>query len=1554
MFEPYGNRERHSIEYDLEKEWLSFDLGLKCEDARFEHLELQLGEFIMRKKPVTVGAPCISFLGVVLLLLSLFPFSSSNLPSADAEPSTAISPTDGTGSPASLGTIITSGTSIVPTPLCTAECVITGGTRAGNNLFHSFGDFDIGALDSARFQTGLVNPLPDSNVSNILARVTGGSSSLFGSLDSATYYPSANLFLMNPAGFLFGPNATVNVGGMMTFTTADRLHFTDNVRFNAIPDGAADVLLSSAPVAAFGFIGSNPNAINFKGGQLTVASGTGLALIGGDINLIPDSSATPSSITAPGRPIQLTSVAGKGLVAANTGMPEPGMALGTITLGQDTNLSAAGDASFGDGSGGSISIRGGQFVATGATIITSPYTDFVSFSSTGSGGDIAVNVTGAATLADSFIQTNSLVAGNAGSISLAAKTDLTLTNSIIDSTSINDSGTVGALGNGGAVTLTTEEGILSMGDSLILTVANNAGNGGAVTIMGKDVTFNRAAIFTDVDATGFDVIGNPALGQVHPGAVTVTGENTVMFSGSFSGDPGIAVINAKALGTLVDAGGVTITGKTVNLSNGTVDTTMSNQGIISPGNGGAIEIQGNSVNLTQFQLFSNASGPTQSTGTGGSILLRGVDSIQANNIQLTASRVDASAVTGEGGGPIEFQTEGLTLSDGTIVTTSSLGPGSGGTITIGGAENVTIESGSQVLTDVVLGGPLIPQGTAGDILFETQNLAVLSGGKIGARTLINSTGNAGNITVQGNSNNPAESVLIDGPGSGIFTTTEGTGEGGNINLFANTVTVQNGGTLSAATSGTEATATGGSIIVNTTDHVIITNGASISAATTGSGDAGNIMIDGGSLTVASGGRIEASTSGAGDGGSIDITTTGDVTVSGISSDGQTRSGIFAKTLSADSGSGGGSGGGGGGSGGGGGGAAPKPGKAGDITIEAKNLLLDEGAQIDSSTTSGGAGGTVSIKTAENITIAGSSTRLTSDATRGDGKGGNIILVAKNITVRDRANITAVTGGKGDAGTVTLTALDQLLLQSAGTITTSTSGPGKGGTIMIQANQILLDGQGTTITADTLRPFADMTITIDILHPNDGELVVQLESPTGTRVALLSRVGGSGDNFTDTQFNDQATTPITSGSAPFTGEFKPREPMGQLNNQLVAGDWTLNVRDQATGTVGSLESWTLQIGDQTFQSTGGSTEILGNGENVQSTITVTNPTVPNVQGVGEPSGSGGNVTINAGSVAVQNGATMSATTRGSGQGGTLTVNATDAVALTGSSSGLFTDSQGSGTGGSVALTAGHSVTILDGASVTASSTGSGNAGNIHIDAGQTFVATNSASAVTTQAKAASGGDITLVATDRVQLNNSQISTSVVDGSGGGGDISIDPQYVILQNSQILAQADQGQGGAIAITTNLFLQDATSLVSADSRSGLDGTVRIQSPISPASGKIQPLGNELLEATSLLNQRCAALTGGEFSSFTVAGRDSLPTEPGSWLASPLVAFGAGEALGVRGEGIAARGEGQGVRGEELEGKPLGASLANESTLLSLRQIAPTGFLTQAFAQDWSAGCT
>src|ERR1043165_9807734 len=122
------------------------------------------------------------------------------------------------------------------------------GTRPGGgaNLFHSFGEFGVPNNNIANF-------LNDSGLatSNILGRVTGGNlSSIFGTIQT-TGFGNANLFLMNPVGFLFGPNATVNVGGMVAFTTADYLRLQGaggDGSFYANP--AANSVLTSAPVAA--------------------------------------------------------------------------------------------------------------------------------------------------------------------------------------------------------------------------------------------------------------------------------------------------------------------------------------------------------------------------------------------------------------------------------------------------------------------------------------------------------------------------------------------------------------------------------------------------------------------------------------------------------------------------------------------------------------------------------------------------------------------------------------------------------------------------------------------------------------------------------------------------------------------------------------------------------------------------------------------------------------------------------------------------------------------------------------------------------------------------------------------------------------------------------------------------------------------------------------------------------------------------------------------------------------------------------------------------------
>ncbi len=133
---------------------------------------------------------------------------------------------------------------------------------------------------------------------------------------------------------------------------------------------------------------------------------------------------------------------------------------------------------------------------------------------------------------------------------------------------------------------------------------------------------------------------------------------------------------------------------------------------------------------------------------------------------------------------------------------------------------------------------------------------------------------------------------------------------------------------------------------------------------------------------------------------------------------------------------------------------------------------------------------------------------------------------------------------------------------------------------------ILDLKTITSTISITSDFniTDLDIAVNIAHTYDSDLVITLKSPTGQIATLSNRRGGSGDNFTSTWFNDEATTAISAGKAPFTGSFKPETALSVFDGKNAKGTWTLSISDRASMDVGSLTYWGLKISGTVIPST----------------------------------------------------------------------------------------------------------------------------------------------------------------------------------------------------------------------------------------------------------------------------------------------------------------------------------------------------------------------------------
>ncbi len=146
-----------------------------------------------------------------------------------------------THNPVTAQPVTTDGTLPTPTKVTPTETgvEINGGTTRGGNLFHSFNDFSVPTGTEAHFNN-------NTDVANILNRVTGGNVSSIDGLIRAN--GGANLFLINPAGIMFGPNASLDLGGSFFGSSADSLLWEQGGEFRAINPEVEPILTINAPI----------------------------------------------------------------------------------------------------------------------------------------------------------------------------------------------------------------------------------------------------------------------------------------------------------------------------------------------------------------------------------------------------------------------------------------------------------------------------------------------------------------------------------------------------------------------------------------------------------------------------------------------------------------------------------------------------------------------------------------------------------------------------------------------------------------------------------------------------------------------------------------------------------------------------------------------------------------------------------------------------------------------------------------------------------------------------------------------------------------------------------------------------------------------------------------------------------------------------------------------------------------------------------------------------------------------------------------------------------
>ncbi len=647
----------------------------------------------------------------------------------------------------------------------------------------------------------------------------------------------------------------------------------------------------------------------------------------------------------------------------------------------------------------------------------------------------------------------------------------------------------------------------------------------------------------------------------------------------------------------------------------------------------------------------NIASITAGTGSGGNVLVDAsklVELIGVTPFVFTPSQVTAGTGGPGTAGSVTINTQRLVVKDGGRVDASTLASGAAGSVTINAEDAVEVSGkvpGSVNPSLIVSSGnivdpalqqllrvPPVPSGASGDVTINTGQLTVTDGAQVTARN--DGTGDAGTLRVN------ADSILLDSQG-GITAVTRG-GKGGNIDLR-----VQN--------------------------SLQMSGNSQISSDNFGAGAGGNLTIEAGKLKISDRAFLSAATFGDGTGGNIDIKAADSVEILGtgfeefqqtfqlgalfgLLSPTDRGTGIFLGTADA--------------------------GTSGHLSLETPSLLMSNGAVIFSPTFTQGVGGNLNIRAFDLVEISGSAIQ-TGNVRGSSGIGGHITIDTKQLRLQDGGSIVSATFGNGTGGNIEINAADTVQIQRTpptaailtGIYTNTTFGTGKGGDIRIDTDKVFVEdgviGSNTGASLPTgVIPFGGTGGNVIVNARESVEIAGILPDPRfpsglGTTGYSPSRSGDLTISTKKLILRDgadasTATVGAGEGGTLTVNASESIELSGTSIGNLTVGGLSaaagrVNFPDlDATGASGDIKLFTNKL--IVRDGAGIDVESLGSG-NAGNLEVVANSILLDNQGsisAATTSGEGGNISLQTNSLLMRRNSQISATAGGTANGGNINI------------------------------------------------------------------------------------------------------------------------------------------------------------------------------------------------------------------------------------------------------------------------------------------------------------